>query len=215
MKGAQTMMNKGISALAALAFCVILTACFFPFSQPQTTEDCAITLIEPITKPQKGIFPNEVPYEIIPVVYIPTPNDELTSAPQTTEESEAISPKEIPSSIISEPSQTVCDTPVVIINDRPEPPVIPGAATLADVEAHKALDPALTNPNVKPDGTPVTVAPPVLVNYANQEPNTRTTNNNDDVYVPGFGWIPNSGESHGQPSGSDGDWNKIIGSRGN
>ena len=88
-KGAQTMMNKGIFALGALVLCVILSAFFFPFSQPQTTEDCAITLIEPITKPQKGIFPNEVPYEIIPVVYIPTPNDELTSAPQTTEESEA------------------------------------------------------------------------------------------------------------------------------
>ena len=103
---------------------------------------------------------------------------------------------------------------LTVMPEKPEPPELPdtafrgertGDATLEDVEAHKALDPALTNPDVKPDGTP---AP----QPANDTPQSDAAKDGERMYFPGFGWITYTGPNIGEKSVSDGDWNKIIGS---
>ena len=114
---------------------------------------------------------------------------------------------------------------LTVMPEKPEPPELPehayrgpreGEATLADVEAHKALDPALTNPNVKPDGTPA-ASPPAPVERKNPQDDQHlwgTINEAGEIYAPGFGWLPYTGPNIVEESRSGGDWNKIIGSMG-
>ena len=102
--------------------------------------------------------------------------------------------------------------------EMPEPPELPetayrekpesGGKTQEDVEAHKALDPKLTNPNVKPDGTPVTTKPAENTTQSNQ------VHGEGGIYFPGVGWLPYLGPNIVEESGSDGDWSKQIGSMG-
>ncbi|MCL2816209.1 MAG: hypothetical protein FWD23_16575 [Oscillospiraceae bacterium] len=108
---------------------------------------------------------------------------------------------------------------LTVMPEKPEPVERPipdtafrgertGDATPEDVEAHKALDPKLTNPNVKPDGTPVTPKP------AENTTQGGPVNGEEGIYFPGFGWIPYTGPNIVEESGSDGDWTKIIGKMG-
>ncbi|MCL2189149.1 MAG: hypothetical protein FWC16_09545 [Defluviitaleaceae bacterium] len=114
---------------------------------------------------------------------------------------------------------------------QPAPPKLPdtaftgerdGYATLEDVEAHNALDPALTNPDVKPNlptptPPPITTPPATTTQPAPTTPPNNTPQgggNNGAVYVPGFGWVQSSGQNQGGQSGSDGDWDKQIGNMG-
>ena len=104
---------------------------------------------------------------------------------------------------------------LTVMPEKPEPPELPipdtafkgertGDATPEDVEAHKALDPKLTNPNVKPDGTPV---PKPADSTAQSGP----ANGEEGIYFPGVGWLPYTGPNVMRQSESDGDWNKQIG----
>ena len=191
--------TKGLVVFGLLALCVILTAGLFMLGQgpkagidvlPQNTDNLA-----------GGVTPGGI---------VGTPFD----TPPTIRPG-VISPTEPPVG-----NGTDNDIPLTVIEDRPEPPELPataytgeptGEATPDDVEAHQALDPSLTNPDVKPNITP----PPVTPARPNDNtPQGGTTNDKGEVYVPGFGWIPNSGANDGKPSGSDGDWDKQIGNMG-
>ena len=117
---------------------------------------------------------------------------------------------------------------MTVVPEKPAPPELPesvyrspreGEATLANVEAHKALDPTLTNPNVKPDGTPVT---PPLSHESVERKNPQddrhlwgTINEHGELYAPGFGWLPYTGPNNVTKSGSSEEgWDIIIGSMG-
>jgi len=115
---------------------------------------------------------------------------------------------------------TITEIALTVMPEMPEPPELPetayrerpeGDATPEDVAAHQALDPALTNPDVKPDGTPasqpVTNTPQPADNTPQGEPVIGETR-----YFPGFGWITYTGPNIGERSTSTGDWDKIIGS---
>lgn len=79
----------------------------------------------------------------------------------------------------------------------------------------------LTNPTQKPNGEKV-VEPPKNVDHEKvekpveppkqkDEPKGGDTNNKGQTYLPGFGWIENSGENQGTKVDGDGDINKQIG----
>jgi hypothetical protein len=103
------------------------------------------------------------------------------------------------------------------IGEKPEPPPLPetaqrnepeGDATIEDVQAHEALDPALKNPEVVPTITPA----PVVSNPQQNTPQMGDKNDKGEIYIDGFGWVKNEGGGgRGEPSSSDGDWDKIIG----
>lgn len=79
----------------------------------------------------------------------------------------------------------------------------------------------LTNPTQKPNGEKVTepstnvnhekVEKPVELPKKKGEPKGGDTNNKGQTYLPGFGWIENSGENQGTKVDGDGDINKQIG----
>lgn len=79
----------------------------------------------------------------------------------------------------------------------------------------------LTNPTQKPNGEKITEPPtnvdrgkvekPVEPPKKKDEPKGGDTNNKGQTYLPGFGWIENSGENQGTKADGDGDINKQIG----
>ena len=203
-------MNKGFLAFGLFVLCIILTARFFPFAQSPMAEDTTIALIEP-----------ETITETVPVDKITTLDDKLTYSLQTIEESELIPPNKISAPIITEPESTVCEVSVVIINDKPEPSktfvidcpyITPNCTPPKDLAAYQALDPIFTNPNVKPDGTPVTAAPQPHAIPIAQELKSGATNDKGEIWIPGFGWVFNhGGGGHGTISIVDGCIDTIIG----
>lgn len=79
----------------------------------------------------------------------------------------------------------------------------------------------LTDKTQKPNGEKVT-EPPINVDHEKvekpvepprkkDEPKGGDTNNKGQTYLPGFGWIENSGENQGTKVDGDGDINKQIG----
>ena len=79
----------------------------------------------------------------------------------------------------------------------------------------------LKDPTQKPSGEKVELPPkpvehekvekPIEVPKKNDEPKGGDTNNKGQTYLPGFGWIENSGENQGTKVDGDGDINKQIG----
>lgn len=82
----------------------------------------------------------------------------------------------------------------------------------------------LKNPNQKPNGDPVTendkvqdhdkVEKPVTPPKDDNQPQGGDVNNKGETYLPGFGWIENSGENQGTVVDGDGDINKQVGTMG-
>ncbi|MBZ2175611.1 hypothetical protein K8M07_10225 [Schnuerera sp. xch1] len=64
----------------------------------------------------------------------------------------------------------------------------------------------LTDPTKKPNGEKVKEPP-----EQKDEPKGGDTNSKGQTYLPGFGWIENSGENQGTKVDGDGDINKQIG----
>ena len=91
-------------------------------------------------------------------------------------------------------------------------------------DAEKPKEPTkeqLTDPTKKPNGERV-AEPPVNVDHnkvekpveppkQKDEPKGGDTNNKGQTYLPGFGWIDNSGENQGTKVDGDGDINKQVG----
>ena len=91
-----------------------------------------------------------------------------------------------------------------------------------DVEKPKEpTEEQLTDPTQKPNGEKVEIPPepvehdkvekPVETPKNNDVPQGEDTNNQGKTYLPGFGWIENSGENQGTVVDGDGDINKQIG----
>ena len=192
--------NKGLMIFGLIALCVILTVGVFTLGQSPKGED----ILQDRENPGIEVTPGGI-------------DGNLASG-----DVPAINPGGITPRDPAADGQNSNDIPLTVIPERPQPPELPATAltwedgeevTPDDVEAHKALDPALTNPDVKPDNTH-TPAPVQPNKPADNTPQGGSTNDKGEVYVPGFGWIPNSGPNQGGQSGSDGDWDKQIGSMG-
>jgi hypothetical protein len=125
--------------------------------------------------------------ELKPVSYISKPQS--TSKPEE-KSTEAVKEEKI--------EAETTDEIVIYLNDPASttevlPPETPGTKDDAPVETPEYVG--------KPQSDPDSVTP-----------SPGSFNENGDVYMPGFGWIPFSGPGETKKSGSDGDWNKIIGS---
>jgi len=200
--------------------------------KPQFIPDDPVTLFGPAESWSESTNPFLAEPEYIMIDLAAEPEE--TEIPEEYEDEEIlITAKEIEETPITNFTEPVVlaegeintEIALTVMPEKPELPELPehayrspreGEATLEDVEAHKALDPALTNPNVKPDGTPVN-SPPAPVerkNPQNDEHLWGTINENGEIYAPGFGWLPYTGPNIVEESSSDGDWSKIIGSMG-
>ncbi|MDD4714848.1 MAG: hypothetical protein PHT72_05250 [Candidatus Absconditabacteria bacterium] len=91
-----------------------------------------------------------------------------------------------------------------------------------DVEKPKEpTEEQLTDPSQKPNGEKVETPPepvehdkvekPAETPKNNDVPQGGDTNNKGQTYLPGFGWIENSGENQGTAVDGEGDINKQIG----
>ena len=94
------------------------------------------------------------------------------------------------------------------ITEKPQEPEKPVTA-IDSVETHeKPTDPVLIDPTKKPS---VKVEPVEPTKATEEKPSGGDSNNKGETYVPGFGWVKDSGANVGGTSTSEGDWNKQIG----
>jgi hypothetical protein len=195
-------MNKtGLAIAGLLAICLILAAGVFTLGQPPKAEDNATVPGDTL----KDVEPSGIPG---PGAAADVPDDTDVEPTVTP----GVEPAGIPASTPSADTGTVRDIPLTVISERPKPPEPPAGHQQEhseDTEQHeKPSDPALMNPDVKPDSAPIPAEP----TPQDAAPQSGDHNNNGEVYIPGFGWVKDEGGGgQGQPSGSDGDWDKIIG----
>ena len=190
--------NKRLAVLGLAVLCVILIAGVFMLGQSPKGKDDTINT--------DGIAAGVNPGGI-------TDNPADTTIPVST--APEINPGIITPDDGKANTQNGNDIILTLIEDKPEPHELPGTAhvweqdeeiTEDDVQAYEELDPVLKNPDVKPNITPAPVT------TENVTPQSGEKNGNGQVYIPGFGWVKDEGGGgQGQQSGSNGDWNKIIG----
>jgi len=203
--------NRGLVIFGLLALCAVLMAAVFIFTASPESGDNLKNMDNAI----QNVTPDEI---------IETPDDTEVSAIKPNEilpsdtPSITIRPNEILPVELPVDSDTNTESFLTVMPEMPDPPELPdtafrgereGDATPEDVEAHKALDPALTNPDVKPDITPAPVQPDKTHDDRHL---WWTINEKGELYAPGFGWLTYTGENIMHQSESDGDFNKIIGS---
>lgn len=151
-----------------------------------------------------------------------TGNTELPVASQDANNSVSVS--EIENEKKSEPNVTVKevapenkqdtntskpnDIQLTEITAKPQPPEKPDTAVDTNNPHDIPKDTNLTNPDKKPTETVKPVEP---TKPKEDKPTGGETNSKGEVYVPGFGWVKNSGSNEEIKSQSDGDWNKQIG----
>lgn len=98
--------------------------------------------------------------------------------------------------------QTIQPDPI-----KPPEPTKPDAAVDTSKPHEPPKDTTLTDPAKKPDSTPKPEEP-----TKPKEPDAGATNDKGQIYIPGFGWVANEGGGgQGEKTGSDGDWDKVIG----
>lgn len=100
------------------------------------------------------------------------------------------------------------DIQLTKIAEKPQPPEKPVTAVDTEKPHEKPTDPTLTNPEKKPN---VPVKPVEPTKPTKDKPSGGETNSKGETYVPGFGWVKDSGPNVGGKSDSNGDWNKQIG----
>ena len=128
-------------------------------------------------------------------------NDKVNEPIVTVQE---VAPKETQDTNTLKPN----DIQLTEIPVRPQPPEKPDTAVDSDKPHDIPKDTNLTNPDKKPT---VTVKPVEPTKPKEDKPTGGETNSKGEVYVPGFGWVKNSGSNEEIKSQSDGDWNKQIG----
>jgi len=175
--------KKTITVFGLSAFAIILVVVLMAMSQPAKQTD-ALNDTDILAS---DVTPSEID-DTAPIAITPEVKPSEITTPEPTAETKAN------------------DIPLTVIAEKPEAPELPDTAH-SDEPHDEVTDPALTNPAVTPSATPKPVEP---TKEAETTPNGGDTNSKGEVYVPGFGWIvPSTAE--GKQSGSDGDWDKIIG----
>jgi len=198
--------NKGLAIFGMLALCAVLAAGVFLFAQRSgggslqggivsgnEAEPGGIISIPAIASPEAvpggaTAIPAIVPPDVGPVIAIPNEQDAGTG------------------------SQAVGDISLTAIEEKPEPPELPDTAHRDGEPGETTLDPAMTNPDAKPDIAPAPVEPSKPKAPA---PQAGDTNSNGEIYIPGFGYVKNEGggsrmeQSQLDPEHTD--FDKIIG----
>ncbi|WP_055666313.1 DUF6550 family protein [Desnuesiella massiliensis] len=128
-------------------------------------------------------------------------NDKVNEPIVTVQE---VTPKETQDTNTLKPN----DIQLTEIPVKPQPPAKPDTAVDNDKPHVIPKDTNLTNSDKKPT---VTVKPVEPTKPKEGKPTGGETNSKGEVYVPGFGWVKNSGSNQEIKSQSDGDWNKQIG----
>lgn len=135
-----------------------------------------------------------------------------------------------PSDVTVQRPDTEKELVVVIPPEIPaEPAVTDNGAVSSGTEQTIQGDPVkpeytedqLRDQTQTPDGKPVATPPPVVEHdqveqpaeppKADNQPQGGDVNSKGETYLPGFGWIKNSGENQGVVGESDGDINKQVG----
>lgn len=179
-----------------------------------------IVFIQLPSQPESEILPEILPHELnedIDVAQIEAGSNKRLEIALPAPSPEPISTPEIDNGAENDIQLTVIEQ-----NPSPNPPELPqaavrpeqtGDATPEDVIAHEELDPELKNPNVKPTATPAPVtSTPMPTTPPPNDGNNSGGNNSGGL--PGFDSVPDGGANQGGTSGSDGDWDKEIGSMG-
>ena len=94
------------------------------------------------------------------------------------------------------------------VTEKPQAPEKPVTAIDSEEAHEKPIDSVLTDPTKEPA---TTVEPVEPTKPTEEKPSGGETNNKGETYVPGFGWVKDSGANMGGTSTSEGDWNKQIG----
>lgn len=157
----------------------------------------AFTLGEKEAPPLPVPIESNTPAVSVDEIKADSPEVPVVSVPEIDEQMPSITDPEKPNDILLTP-----------IPAKPEAPAKPETAAPAEKDHPIPTDPVLTNPEKKPD----TVTPPVEPDKPKEDaPQGGETNNKGQTYVPGFGWIEDSGPNVESKSDSDGDWDKQIG----
>jgi hypothetical protein len=187
--------GKGLVILGLLALCVILTAGVFMLGQSPRGEDGALNTGESA----KDVTPGDI-------------SDSIADADAPAiNPGGCVIPSEMPPGDSGDAGQSKGDIPLTTIPDKPAPPELPDTAHQGGEDDRRELpaDPALTNPNAKPDSSPkpAETAPP-----NDTPPNAGDKNGAGEVYIPGFGWVKDEGGGgQGEKSVGEGSLEKIIG----
>lgn len=140
---------------------------------------------------------------------------DIILAPETTE-TDKITEKE---DEITVPDIEISDTEI-----KDNGAIDTGTEQTIQGDPKKPKDPTkeqLEDPTQKPNGEKVETSPkpidhnkvekPAETPKKNDEPQGGDTNNKGQTYLPGFGWVENSGENQGTAVDGEGDINKQIG----
>ena len=180
---------KGFAIIGLLALCVILVAGVFMLGKTPMGEDAMVNVDEPAKEAIPGAIADP------PAVTVPEAKP-VVVPPQSPDAAE----------------QGGIDIPLTVIEEKPEPPELPDTAHRDDGLDEPPTDPALTNPDVKPDIAPAPVEP---TRPKDPAPQGGDKNGNGEVFIPGFGWVKDEGGGgQGQQSQLDpdhSDFDKIIG----
>jgi len=143
-------------------------------------------------------------------VPIPTP----TTQPTSTATSEPEQPSSTPTIDIPQATQQVEETTPILQPEKEvshvEVPITKPSATPKPTEPPKPK-PKETDKPQSSSKPPSYEEKEIEPNKSTPEPNASDKNTSGKVFVPGFGWVENSGENQRGQSTSDGDWNKQVG----
>ena len=188
-----------ISILSLFAMC--LAACLIWYIGTMGNEE--LPVVEP-----------EVP-ETEVLVTVPEIENEGTAEPKKEEEPQGTGETaemetevktetgELPTEESSEEVPMVPDTQPARSDGNPRTPeeAVPPSEPPADAESSAAVENPDESGNCQPEHTPP----------QENQPQGGDTNPEGAVYVPGFGYIENSGPNEQEKSYTDGDWDKQIG----
>lgn len=153
--------------------------------------------------------PESEPTVTVPEIRLETVKESSTVAAETTQEPETTTVQETTEEPGPEPTSAAA-TVINNVKTKPSEGKIKNsdeATPPAEPPKEESVSAApVENPDAggqcQPDHTP---------QPEESQPQGGETNSNGAVYVPGFGYVENSGPVSGETADSDGDWNKQIG----
>lgn len=189
MKEKMNRKNLFTAGLAVIVVCLVIAVCYAvrPGISVESTEaeETTESVLESITVPEITVAETTTEVET-------EETEAQTTEPQTTEPAEEES--EIPAETKIQPVKTA----KAATKENEPKPQVPEEAT----QPVREPEPQEVEPDHE-EGEQPTAKP--------EEPQGGTTNEQGQVYVPGFGYVETGGGVTEMPAHSDGDWNKQIG----
>ncbi|RRJ67244.1 hypothetical protein EHV15_33195 [Paenibacillus oralis] len=140
---------------------------------------------------------------------IDIPKDATANSPET----QAPSSSPVVSDVKPDQEPTIKEQPVLQPDKGPqhvEAPITEPEATPKPTESPKP-EPKETNKPQSTTSPPKNEKKETKPSEPKEEPKAGEQGNSGKVYVPGFGWVEDSGDNKGEQSSSDGDWDKQVG----